>query len=115
MSSPEKILKYVLQPYLLCIVLSLHLFSLLITDNTYNQTMHRFNIMKLFSVKEPDPRTLSREFLIKSSSLVAVEHVMMVFTQTTLGLEKAEKEYKDVSEDVLYWHRKAHQMTSECF
>jgi len=63
--------------------------------------------MKQFSVKEPDPRTLSREFLIKSSSLVAVEHVMMVFTQTTLGLEKAEKEYKNVSEDVLYWHWKA--------
>ncbi|WAR25757.1 DBLOH-like protein [Mya arenaria] len=53
-------------------------------------------------LEEPDPRTLSREFLIKSSSLLAAENAMGVLSQTTLALQQAEKEYQEAIEAVIF-------------
>ncbi|XP_052285732.1 uncharacterized protein LOC127881673 isoform X2 [Dreissena polymorpha] len=46
-------------------------------------------------ISVPDPGSLSREYLIKSSSIMASEHAMILLTQTTLALLQAEKEYKE--------------------
>jgi hypothetical protein len=48
-------------------------------------------------LQEPDASKLTREYLIKSSSIQTSESASILLTQTALALEQAEREYKEVS------------------
>ncbi|KAL4226501.1 hypothetical protein ACF0H5_014486 [Mactra antiquata] len=46
-------------------------------------------------IEEPDASRLSREYLIKSSSITTAENAIILLTQTALALQQAEFEYKE--------------------
>lgn len=46
-------------------------------------------------LQEPDASKLTREYLIKSSSIQTSESASILLTQTALALEQAEREYKE--------------------